>query len=172
MPVERVSSFKLLGLLLSDDLSWNCHVDYVIKKANTRLYALRILKKAGLSQSELVNIYCSFIRSIIEYASPACSSLKVYLSGVNESIQKRALRIIYPDTSYEGALICTGLETLSTRRDNSCIKYITKLKSEDVDYNHWHVLLGENLSILNTIIILEHNQLTNVPPTLTALEIS
>jgi hypothetical protein len=56
VPVERVSSFKLLGLL-SDDLSWNCHLDYVIK--------------AGLSQSELVNIYCSFIRSRIEYASPA-----------------------------------------------------------------------------------------------------
>jgi hypothetical protein len=75
LPVERESSFKLLGLLLSDDLSWNCHVDYVIKKANTSLYALRILKKAGLSQSELVNIYCSFIRSRIEYASSAWSSL-------------------------------------------------------------------------------------------------
>jgi hypothetical protein len=37
------------------------------KKANTRLYALRILRKAGLSQSELVNIYCSFIRTRIEY---------------------------------------------------------------------------------------------------------
>jgi hypothetical protein len=49
MPVERVSSFKLLGLLLSDDLSRNFHVDYVIRKANTRLYALRILKEAGLS---------------------------------------------------------------------------------------------------------------------------
>ena len=121
--------------MVSHGLSWNCHVDYVIKKANTRLYALRILKKAGLSQSELVNIYCSFIRSSIEYASPAWSSLTVYLSGVIESIQKWALRIIYPDTSFGGALICTGLETLSTRRDNLCIKCITKLKSEDVDYN-------------------------------------
>jgi hypothetical protein len=35
----------------------------------------------------------------------------------------------------------------------------------------WHVLLGENLSILNTIIILEHNQLTNLSRTLSALEI-
>ncbi|CAB4038353.1 RNA-directed DNA polymerase from mobile element jockey, partial [Paramuricea clavata] len=77
VPIELVSSFKLLGLL-SDDLSWNCHVDYVIKKANTRLYALRILKKAGLSKSELVDIYCSFIRSRIEYASPAWSSSTAY----------------------------------------------------------------------------------------------
>ena len=62
LPVERVSSFKLLGLLISDDLSWNCHVDYVIQKANSRLYALCLLMKAGLSHLELVNIYCSFIR--------------------------------------------------------------------------------------------------------------
>ncbi len=53
LPVERVTSFKLLGLMISDDLSWNCHVDYVIKKANSRLYALRLLKKAGLNHSEL-----------------------------------------------------------------------------------------------------------------------
>ena len=52
LPVERVTSFKLLGLMISDDLSWNCRVDYVIKKANSRLYALRLLKKAGLSHSE------------------------------------------------------------------------------------------------------------------------
>ena len=57
--------------MFSDDHSWNCHVDYVIRKENSRLYALRQLEKAGLSQSDLVNIYCSFIRSRIEYASPA-----------------------------------------------------------------------------------------------------
>ena len=100
LPVERVSSFKLLGLLISDDLSWNCHVDYVIQKAISRLYALRLLKKAGLSHSDLVNIYCSFIRSRVEYASPAWSSLTNYLSDLIESIQKRALRIIYPDVLY------------------------------------------------------------------------
>ena len=45
--------------MFSDDLSWNClHVDYVIRKVNSRLYALRQLKKAGLKQSDLVNIYC------------------------------------------------------------------------------------------------------------------
>jgi hypothetical protein len=49
-PVETVSSFKLLGISIriSNDLSWNTHVDMVLKKANSRLYALRLLKKAGL----------------------------------------------------------------------------------------------------------------------------
>ena len=53
-----------------------------------------------------------------------------------ESIEKRALRIIYPDVlSYEDVLICTGLETLATRRHNSCTKFISRLRSEKDDYN-------------------------------------
>ena len=121
---------------MSDDLSWNCHVDYVIQKANSRLYALRFFKKACLSHSELVSIYCSFIRSRVEYASPAWSSLTNYLSDLIESIQNRALRIIYPDVlSYEDALICTGLEILATRRHISCTKFINTLKSEKGEYN-------------------------------------
>ena len=136
IPVESVSSFKLLGLMFSDDLFWNCHVDYVVRKANSRLYAIRQLKKAGLSQSDLVNIYCSFIRSRIEYASSAWSALSINLSDLIESIQKRALRIIYPYVSYEDVLDCTGLETLSSRGHNSCVKFISKLRSEEVlDYN-------------------------------------
>ena len=45
-------------------------VDMVLKKANPRLYALRLLKKGGLQSSDIVQIYISFIRSGIEYASP------------------------------------------------------------------------------------------------------
>lgn len=43
--IERVSSFKLLGVFVSEDLTWVAHCDYVVKKANRRLYALKQLKK-------------------------------------------------------------------------------------------------------------------------------
>ncbi len=69
-------------------------MENVIKKANCRFYALRQLKKAGLSQIDLVNIYYSFVRSAIEYAAPACSNVTIHLSNLIECIQKRALRII------------------------------------------------------------------------------
>ncbi|CAB4031467.1 RNA-directed DNA polymerase from mobile element jockey, partial [Paramuricea clavata] len=108
-PVQSVSSFKLLGVLLREDLSWCDHVDYVIKKANSRLYALRKLKKAGLSDKDLVTIYSSFIRSRIEYASPAWSTLTQGQSDLIESIQRRALRILLPEMSYQDALNYTGL---------------------------------------------------------------
>ena len=39
--IERVGSYKLLGVIISDDLKWNAHVEYVIAKAAKRLYALR-----------------------------------------------------------------------------------------------------------------------------------
>ena len=43
--IEQVSTFKLLGVHLSEDLTWAVQSDYVVKKANRRLYALRQLKK-------------------------------------------------------------------------------------------------------------------------------
>ena len=39
MAVE-VSLFKLLPVKLSDDLTWNSHIEFILKKANSRLYAL------------------------------------------------------------------------------------------------------------------------------------
>lgn len=45
LPVEVESTFKLLGVMLCNDLTWRVHVDYVLKKANSRLYAPRKLRK-------------------------------------------------------------------------------------------------------------------------------
>jgi hypothetical protein len=101
--VERVHSFKLLGVYLSEDLTWNTHVDRILKKTNSRLFALRLLKKAGLGLTDLITIYCSVIRSIPEYASPVWAALPGYLSSHLESVQKRAITYtinIYPDIPY------------------------------------------------------------------------
>ena len=46
--VERMSSHKLLGVIINENLKWNCHVDYITAKASKKLYALRLLKRAGL----------------------------------------------------------------------------------------------------------------------------
>ena len=43
--IEQVSTFKLLGVHLSEELTWAVHCDYIVKKANRRRYALRQLKK-------------------------------------------------------------------------------------------------------------------------------
>ena len=47
--IERVVTYKLLGVYISDDLSWNVHIEHIVKKAKKRLYALRALKKSALT---------------------------------------------------------------------------------------------------------------------------
>ncbi len=43
-PVERVNSFKLLGIHITEDLTWSAHTDAVLKKAHQRLFFLRRLR--------------------------------------------------------------------------------------------------------------------------------
>ena len=101
LPVESIPSFKMLGFSLSRDLPWS--PDFIMKTANFRLYALRQLKRAGVGQQDLVSIYCFIIRSSrsrVEYAAQAWSILTAGLSNLIESIQRRALKIVYPSLSY------------------------------------------------------------------------
>ena len=126
--IEQVSTFKLLGVHLSEDLTWAVHCDYIVKKANRRLYALRQLKKCKVPSADIVHIYCALIRSILEYASAVFAGLPKYLACYIKNVQKRALSIIWPGISYETALDKAALSTLSDRRAVSCIKFIGKVR--------------------------------------------
>ena len=61
---------KLLGLTISDDLTWNAHVNEVVKKASKKLYFLVQLKRSRLPPSDLVRLYLSCVRSTVDYAIP------------------------------------------------------------------------------------------------------
>ena len=57
-----------------------------------------------MSTWDLVSVYCSIVRSTVEYASPAWAALPQYLSNMLESVQKQAMREIFPGFLYEDAL--------------------------------------------------------------------
>ncbi|KAK3519736.1 hypothetical protein QTP70_003706 [Hemibagrus guttatus] len=52
-PVERVYSFQYLGVHITQDLSWSCHVNTLVKKARQCLYHLRRLKDFKLPSKVL-----------------------------------------------------------------------------------------------------------------------
>ena len=122
--IERVGHYKLLGVFISSDLSWIKYCEYVLAKANKRLYAfnLRVLRKCGVACQDLVQVYCRLVRSVIEYAAPVWADLRIYLSKTLELIQKRAFNIIFPGLPYNVALSRSGLLPLSQRRKKSCQK--------------------------------------------------
>ncbi len=64
-PVERVSSFKFLGVHITEDLTWSAHTDAVLKKAHQRLFFLRRLRKFGTTPSILRSFYTCTVESIL-----------------------------------------------------------------------------------------------------------
>ena len=95
-PIEVVTSVKLFGLTISNNLKWNAHIKNVIKKESSRLYQLRQLKRAKGDPA------C--IRPVSDACQVFHNGLPKYLSEELENIQRRALRIISPVLSYQEAL--------------------------------------------------------------------
>ena len=77
-----------------------------------------------------IAVYCSLIRSVLEYCSPVwhCGLTQGQSSEI-ESVQKRVLKIVFPDLSYSNALVRSGLEKLSIRRERLSIKTFNDIKS-------------------------------------------
>ena len=144
MFLER-SHIKLLGIWLDCDLKWKTNTEYITKKAAKRLYLLKILKSFGTPMDDLLAFYCSVIRPILEYGA------EIWNGGLTqeqeksiefERIQKRVLRIIYPNLNYDQAITETKLQTLEERRDELCVSLIKKM----LEPNHkLHSLLPKKL---------------------------
>ena len=82
--IERVTQAKVLGVTFSSDLTWNAHVDTIVSKARKRVFTSYQLKRAGIRQCDLLRVYVSVIRPVLEYACPVWhTSLPMYLSGKN-----------------------------------------------------------------------------------------
>lgn len=122
--IKRVHSTKLLGITITSDLTWGEHVDEVYSKAAQRLYFLTLLRRAGLSPHSMLRVFVAVVRSITEYSCPAWhTALTEQQSNKLESIQRRALKIIFPELPYREALATSGLPTLRDRRESLCRKF-------------------------------------------------
>ena len=81
--VERVQSFKFLGVHISADLSWLVNTSALVKKAQQRLHFLRVLRREHLNTQLLVTFYRSTIESLLTYA------VSVWQSSCTEADRKR-----------------------------------------------------------------------------------
>jgi hypothetical protein len=119
--IERVTQAKLLGVVLSNTLDWEAHVEYMCSKASRRLYFLTLLRRAGVDPKDIVRVFTSIVRSVLEYACEVWHpGLTQEQTKTLEHIQKRALHIAFPQLDYEGALAASGLDRLSVRREAAC----------------------------------------------------
>ena len=130
--IDRVTQANVLGVTLSSDLSWNAHVDTIVSKDRKRVFTIYQLKRAGIRQCDLLRVYVTVIRPVLEYACPVWhSSLPMYLSDHIETIQKRCLRSIFPGYSYDEARSISKLPTLFERRTKLCQSSFRKMQNAD-----------------------------------------
>ena len=86
------------------------------------------LKRAGISQLDLVTVHISVVRPVLEYACTVWhTNLPKYLSHSIALIQNRALKSILPGMSYNDILNDTCLRTLKERRNVLCMKYFAEI---------------------------------------------
>ena len=137
-----MTSVKLLGHNISNDLKWNCHIGEIVKKAATRLYFLGQLKRTKIAEKDLVTFYTTCIRPVTEYACAVFhNALPKYLSNDLEKTEKLALRIIFPQSGYVEALELCSPPSLYDRRGSSRTKLFEEIYC---DKNHkLHYLLPE-----------------------------
>ena len=135
--IETVSEIKLLGVTIQSDLKWNTHVNNIVKKASTRLHFIAHLKRAAICTEDLLIIYTSIVRPVLEYACPLWSTgLPTYLSELIENIQKRLLKIIYGEGEYKELLLRSKLNTLAKRRLKLNRDFFAKVKKENCAIHH------------------------------------
>ena len=92
--IERVNIFKLLGVLLQDNLKWNKHVEEITRRANGKLYHLRDCRKSYHPTHVGLTIFKSIIRPTLEHAPPVWGGKPKYRQDKVERVQTRCLKIM------------------------------------------------------------------------------
>ena len=134
--IEYVSETKLVGLVISEDLSWEKNTLYICQKARQKLWMLRRMHKLPFSIHQMFDFYIKEIRSIVELAVPVWHpGLTGKQTNEIERIQKLAMRIILQDnyTNYQNACNIFMTQTLKLRREKLCLNFARKnIKSEKI----------------------------------------
>lgn len=128
--VNFVNSYTYLGINITNDLTWNSHIEKICRKASHKLWFLKRNLKYATPDTKLA-AYKACVRPILEYASPVWDPFTATNIDKLETIQKRALRFIYSRYSPSSSITCmyelAGLDSLVRRRKINRLKFFYEL---------------------------------------------
>ncbi len=113
-PIERVSRFKYLGLIIDDGLTFHEHVNHVKRKI-TPFISLMWRKSKYIPIDKRKQLYNAYVQSHLLYMLPIYSNCAQYKMQDLQTIQNRCIKALYQldrftSTSY---LYSTGLLPVS-----------------------------------------------------------
>ena len=125
------SSFRLLGLTFSDDLTWGDYITSIAKSASMKVGSL-FCARGFLSNEAILYIYKSVIRPSMEYCSHIWAGAPAKYLSTLDKIQKRIVNLVGPELG-------SVLHTLSHRRT---------VASLSLFYKYFHQQCSRELSDL------------------------
>ena len=108
--VERVESFKFLGVHINNELSWSKHTKTVVlKRARQHLFPRRRLKRFGMGPQILKKLYCCTIEGILTGCIPT-------LYGNCSASDRKALQRVVRTAQYVTGAKLPAMQDLYTWR--------------------------------------------------------
>ncbi len=131
-PVERVSSFKYLGVNISEDLTWTAHIQTQVKKVRQRLYHLRQLRILRISPAILKTFYSGAIECLLTQC------ISVWHGNASNQDCKALQRVVRLAERISGSAL-PSLQDIYLKRCKSRAAKITK--DSNHPGNHLFILL-------------------------------
>ena len=136
--LEQVNIIRLLGLWITDNMSWQMNCEELCKKAYSRVSMLTKLKYVGTKRNDLLDVYKLFIRSVMEYCSVVYHSMLTNdQANMLERVQKVCLKVILGTDyiNYSNSLEEFSLLSLYDRREKRILDFSHKALSHPLHKN-------------------------------------
>ncbi len=126
--LEVVNQIRLVGLELTDDLTWTKNTQSLVRRAYAKIWMLRRLKRMKASRTAMLLIYFRHVRSILEFGVPTWNGAITQKEVAKlERVQRVALKLIFGfKLSYRRILEMSKLERLEQRRERMCLNFAGK----------------------------------------------
>ena len=116
--IEQVSSFKFLGVIINNTLTWSDHINYISQKVSRSICLLRRLSWF-LPHSLLVLFLKSYILPVFDYGDVVWASCTKKEAQQMETLLNYACRVVLHRRKHESATAARselGMTTLTVRR--------------------------------------------------------
>ena len=139
--LSRTSLIRDLGVLWDDKLSLNEHLESVFASASRTLGLIYRLTRDFRDPLCIKLLYCSLVKSTLEYASVVFGPVRFGWILRFEKVQKRFTRFAFqrmagPNAampSYESRCNLLGLESLEVRRSQARVQFIGRMLNGHID---------------------------------------
>ena len=133
--VEIVREAKLLGVILTDNFSFDKHVNFILATCSQRFYLLKLLRDGGMPADKLNVVFCALIVNRISYCLSAWGGfLNAEQIGRINALFLRARKYRLTDNIYDFVGLLQHLDYKlfkSMQSDIHCLNWILPPKKLD-----------------------------------------